>query len=85
MELLSRENAAADSCQNKLEYRPTVWLFYVFLMVLGWRWSSAAQRHKLQAVAAQTALVSRINSLRFFGLFLMGFVVKIKNDDVTPT
>ena len=34
-----------------------------------------AQEHKLQAVAAQTALVSRINPLLFFGP-LMGFVGK---------
>lgn len=49
IELLSRENAAAQLCQNKLEFHPTVRLFYVFLMTVGWWWGSVAQRHRLQS------------------------------------
>lgn len=59
-------------------------LFYVFLMVFGWRRSPAAQRHKLRAAATQTALVSRINSVLVL-VFLMGFVGKNKKERITPT
>lgn len=83
MELLSRENASAQLCQNKLEYHPMVWLFYVFLMTVGWWWGSVAQRHRLQVVAAQTALVSEMNSLLFL-VFLWALLNKNKKDKVTP-
>lgn len=65
VELPSRENAAAELFQSKLEYHPMVWPFYAFLMVFGRQWSPVAQRRKLQAVVTQTALVSRIKTLQF--------------------
>lgn len=57
-------------------------LFYVFLMTVGWWRGSVSQRNKLQASVAQTALVSKINSL-LFSVFQWALSNKRKKDEAT--
>lgn len=54
-----------------------VWLFYVFLMVFGQRWSSVAQTQELHQAVASQAIQSRISSLLAF-IFLWGLLIILK-------